>query len=182
MLLAIAKDAKAKDGPQYHLSFPVQLSREACSSSQSKLIHRTQAFMIPKQEPAFRQSQLRSHSLSSMYEKRGDTLKPISYSNQPASWESAAIELPLASDFYWPDNEFAITLWYMLEDNSVRTLPTDSSTREKVKTNNIKLLSQKRTSQENYGCEELYHMASFGGPNAMFEIWIGARTGYFQYR
>ena len=182
-MLAIAKDAKSKDGPQYHLSFPVQLSKElSSSSSQSKLLHRTQAFMIPKQDPAFYQSQLRSQSLSSMYEKRGDTLKPISYSNQPACWESAAIQLPLASDFYWPDNEFAISVWYMLEENTLKT-SSNSPIREKSKSNNIKLISQKQSSsQESYGCEELYHMTSFGGPNAMFEVWIGARTGYFQYR
>ena len=158
-MLAIAKDAKSKDGPQYHLSFPVQLSKElSSSSSQSKLLHRTQAFMIPKQEPAFNQSQLRSQSLSSMYEKRGDTLKPISYSNQPACWESAAIQLPLASDFYWPDNEFAISVWYMLEENTLKT-SSNSPIREKSKSNNIKLISQKQSSsQESYGSVSYTHL------------------------
>ncbi|XP_066923807.1 lysosomal-trafficking regulator-like [Clytia hemisphaerica] len=180
IVLEIAKEAKKKDGPQYHLSFPAPLLKDSQSGTQSKLLHRTQTFMIPKQEPAFRQSQLRSHSLSSMYEVRGDTLKPISYSNQPSSWESSAIHLPLASHFDWPDKEFSICLWYMLEDNAIKTLHKETSFGEKARHNSIKLISQQ--SHESYGCEELYHLVSFGAQHAMFEVWIGARTGYFQFR
>jgi len=187
ILLEIAQIAKKTDGPQYQLSFPVPLIKDTPSLPKGKLlVHRTQAFMIPKQEPAFRQSQLRSQSLSSMYEMRGDKLKPISYSNQPSSWESSAIQLPLASNFYWPDKEFSVCLWYLLEDNSSSRIQSQSgcdSPYKETKRHNystIKLISQQ--SHEAYGCEELYHLASFGGPNAMFEIWVGARTGYFQYR
>ena len=78
-------------------------------------------------------------------------------------------------------------LWYMLEDSSSCRVQTSGGSGEsfyretkRQSNSNIKLISQQ--SHETYGYEELYHMASFGGPNAMFEIWVGARTGYFQYR
>lgn len=137
--------------------------------------------MIPKQEPAFRQSQLRSQSLSSMYELRDSMLKPIGYSNQPSSWEASAVQLPLGSSFSWPDKEFSLCLWYVIEDAGATcgaNLPKEKPFIHRQQS--ITLISQQ--SHESYGCEELYHLCSFGGPNAMFEVWVGVRTGYFQYR
>lgn len=120
-----------------------------------------------------------------MYELRDSMLKPISYSNQPSSWEASALQLPLGSTFTWPDKEFSLCLWYMLEDSGVKCMSKNSGSSPKEKhfmhrQQSITLISQQ--SHESYGCEELYHLCSFGGPNAMFEVWIGARTGYFQYR
>lgn len=92
--------------------------------------------MIPKQDP---QVNPRPHneSWSSVYEVNGPVLKPLGYSSQPPGYEFAVIQLDLESHFIWPDKEFSISLWYMIEDNSLNLF--DNQTLLKV--NFIHILS-----------------------------------------
>ena len=182
ILLKIAQTAVKQFGPRYYLTFPVPFDRQQAKTSVRSIFQPVQSFMIHKHEHQSKY-RLRSQSWSSM--SANSDMKPLGYSNQKPSWDKAVIQLPLESKFKWPDKQFSISLWYNLEDNAFHRYEYEgSSLRNTYRKQRSFSLFYQRSNEAwcEYGCEDLFHLCSFGGSHAIFEVWIGSRTGCLQYR
>lgn len=173
--------------PCYFMSFPLYFDDDHVHLHGKKSLHKAQSFLVHKQDNNVKHLRSRSQSWSSVNDIGGTVLKPIGYSSQQPALESAMVQLPLESKFVWPDKEFSISLWYNLEDNTYHRFDHDENARMDRKTYNRQRsfsLVYERSSEGGceYNCEELFHLCSFGGTNAMFEVWIGAKTGCLQFR
>ena len=170
-------------GPSHNLTFPTHFDEAVIASKTS--LQRNQTFMLPKVDSQGSRMRIRSESWSSKYETVGSVLKPIGYSIQPPAVEVAPIHLQLESKFIWPDREFSISMWFLLEDNTINRLDEEQRglimVRRSLKNQSVPLYCYNENWCEN-GCEELFHLFSYGSSNATFEVWVGARTGHLQYR
>lgn len=187
ILLNMTELAVKHFSPCYFMSFPLYFDDDHVHLHGKKSLHKAQSFLVHKQDNNVKHLRSRSQSWSSVNDIGGTVLKPIGLSSQQPALESAMFQLPLESKFVWPDKEFSISLWYNLEDNTYHRFDHDENARMDRKTYNRQRsfsLVYERSSEGGceYNCEELFHLCSFGGTNAMFEVWIGAKTGCLQFR
>lgn len=168
-------------GAAFSLVFPVEPD-DRMQSERAASVQQSHSFLIPKRDGSGKsRSILRQRSVATSL-PAGSGPKSFGYRCQTPSTEVAPLQLPLEEASTWPDMGFSIAMWFQIKDNSSleilhnanelgsqfcnRPMPTLTSVAESAIDDD----------------PMVFHICSFGGLNAMFEVWIGANPGFIEYR
>ena len=185
ILYDIALVSNKTSGATFSLIFPVE-PEEHLQNEKAASVQQSHTFLIPKREGSGKsRSILRQRAVATNL-PAGSGPKSFGYRCQTPSSELAPLQLPLEQSFAWPDMGFSIALWFQIKDNSC----LDVLHQVTELGNNFNNTPKKRHNSRPVAFNEpligddptVFHICSFGAPNAMFEIWIGVNPRFIECR
>ena len=159
---------------------------EPLQSEKATAVQQTHTFLIPKREGSGKsRSILRQRAVTSNLPS-GSGPKSFGYRCQTPSSELAPVQLPLEQPSNWPDMGFSIAVWFQIKDNSC----LDSLHQVTELGHGFNNAANSRPHSHTFPFKEsligedptVFHICSFGGSNAMFEIWIGVNPRFVECR
>ena len=181
----MASVSKATAGATFSLIFPIEpddkLQHEKAAS-----VQQSHTFLIPKREGSGKsRSILRQRAINTNVQT-GSGPKSFGYRCQTPSTEIAPVQLPLEEPFTWPDMGFSIAVWFQIKNNNcldVLHQLTDFGSHLNNATKSRQNAYPSSLAESSIGDDPMvFHICSFGGPNAVFEIWIGVNPRFIECR
>lgn len=172
-------------GATFSLIFPVE-TEESLQVEKAASVQQSHTFLIPKREGSGKsRSILRQRAINANLPS-GSGPKSFGYRCQTPSSELAPVQLPLEEPFTWPDMGFSIAVWFQIKDN----LCLDTVHQVTELGNHVNTAPKSRHHSRPVAFNEpligddptVFHICSFGGSNAMFEIWIGVNPRFIECR
>ena len=179
-------------GAIHSLVFPVPIDDQVLQEKgKTPAMQRSHTFLIPKRDGQSR-SILRHRSTSWTGKIETSSYGSLSYGfrSQACAWEIAPVQLPLKGNFVWPDRGFSISVWFQIQDRKFGAFIS----RDRKPMSGPFMERRRSRRRMNSGASDgisgstmssdavLFHLASFGSINALFEIWVGSRPGQLEYR